>query len=76
MQELCCVDCGRRLMSGVETFGAVGCEQCQLCYLESLERLNDIDEADEYTQLFQLETQSEATALYVTLHGQSTQLLF
>ena len=75
MQELHCVTCGRKLPTGMETFGKVGQEKCQLCYLDPLDRLNTVDESDEYTRLFVIETQPDEMSLSVTLLGCSTQLL-
>ena len=75
MRELRCIDCGRVLPSGLETFGDLGREKCQLCFLYPLDRL-DADESDEYLQMIYLDMQDEETLPCVTLHGQSTQLLF
>lgn len=75
MQELRCINCGRLLTSGLEIFVELGQEKCQLCYLYPLDRL-DADESDEYLQMIHLDMQDEETLPCVTLHGQSTQLLF
>ncbi len=74
MRELYCIDCGRVLANGLETFGEVGHEKCQCCYLYPLDRL-EADESDEYLQMIYLEMQDEETVSEVTLLGQSTQLL-